>query len=161
MFTDPQFWVAIAFLLFVLAIFNPVRKMLGSSLDNKINEIKQNIQEAENIKNDTQITLSEIKKRQNEVELEIKQIHSDSRDKIKLLESQAKIKLEELISKRESLANSKIDQLIREANTTVHEHITQIALTAAIAILEKNLNEQEKQNLINLSIKDLESVLKN
>ena len=135
--------------------------MLGSSLDNKINEIKQNIQEAENIKNDTQITLSEIKKRQNEVELEIKQIHSDSRDKIKLLESQAKIKLEELISKRESLANSKIDQLIREANTTVHEHITQIALTAAIAILEKNLNEKEKQNLINLSIKDLESVLKN
>ena len=27
MFSDPQFWVAIAFFLFVLAVFNPVRKI--------------------------------------------------------------------------------------------------------------------------------------
>ena len=72
MFSDPQFWVAIAFIIFILAIFNPVRKILNSSLDTKINEIKESIEEAENLKNDTQVILSEIKKRQNEVELEIK-----------------------------------------------------------------------------------------
>ena len=44
MLSDPQFWVAIAFVIFVIAIFNPVRKMLGSSLDAKIDEIKENIE---------------------------------------------------------------------------------------------------------------------
>ena len=161
MFSDPQFWVAIAFIIFILAIFNPVRKILNSSLDTKINEIKESIEEAENLKNDTQVTLSEIKKRQNEVELEIKEIHLNSKDKIKILESQAQIKLSEQSSKRESLAKAKIEQMVRDANLMVKQHITQTAINAAIAVLEKKLNAEEKQNLINQSIKDLESVLKN
>tara|TARA_B110000263_G_scaffold3556_1_gene2971 strand:- start:2410 stop:2895 length:486 start_codon:yes stop_codon:yes gene_type:complete len=161
MFSDPQFWVAIAFIIFILAIFNPVRKILNSSLDTKINEIKESIEEAENLKNDTQVTLSEIKKRQNEVELEIKEIHLNSKNKIKILESQAQIKLSEQNSKRESLAKAKIEQMVRDANLMVKQHITQTAINAAIAVLEKKLNAEEKQNLINQSIKDLESVFKN
>ena len=161
MFSDPQFWVAIAFIIFILAIFNPVRKILNSSLDTKINEIKESIEEAENLKNDTQVTLSEIKKRQNEVELEIKEIHSNSKDKIKILESQAQIKLSEQSSKRESLAKAKIEQMVRDANLMVKQHITQTAINAAVIVLEKKLNAEEKQNLINQSIKDLESVFKN
>lgn len=50
MFSDPQFWVAIAFILFVIVIFNPIRKILVSSLDSRINEIKNSIAEAENLK---------------------------------------------------------------------------------------------------------------
>jgi len=161
MFSDPQFWVAIAFIIFILAIFNPVRKILNSSLDTKINEIKESIEEAENLKNDTQVTLSEIKKRQNEVELEIKEIHLNSKNKIKILESQAQIKLSEQNSKRESLAKAKIEQMVRDANLMIKQHITQTAINAAVIVLEKKLNAEEKQNLINQSIKDLESVLKN
>jgi len=161
MFSDPQFWVAIAFIIFILAIFNPVRKILNSSLDTKIKEIKESIEEAENLKNDTQVTLSEIKKRQNEVELEIKEIHLNSKNKIKILESQAQIKLSEQNSKRESLAKAKIEQMVRDANLMVKQHITQTAINAAVIVLEKKLNAEEKQNLINQSIKDLESVFKN
>ena len=41
MFVDPQFWVAIAFVIFVAAIFNPIRKMLGSTLNSKIQTYKK------------------------------------------------------------------------------------------------------------------------
>ena len=55
MFSDPQFWVAVSFLLFVAAIFNPVRKILTSSLDSQINEIKYNFSDLLNRKlNDKQ-----------------------------------------------------------------------------------------------------------
>ena len=161
MFSDPQFWVAIAFIIFVLAIFNPIRKILSSSLDTKINEIKESIEEAENLKNDTQITLSEIKKRQNKVELEIKEIYSNSKEKIKILETQTQIKLSEQSSKRELLTKAKIEQMTRDANLMVQQHITQTAINAAVALLEKKLNKEEKQNLINQSIKDFRSILKN
>ena len=57
MFSDPQFWVAVSFILFIAAIFNPVKKMLISSLDTQINEIKTNIEESENLKNEAQKTL--------------------------------------------------------------------------------------------------------
>ena len=62
MFVDPQFWVAIAFIIFVVAVFNPIRKMLGTTLNSKIQDIKNSIEEAENIKNETQNTLSDFKK---------------------------------------------------------------------------------------------------
>ena len=43
MFSDPQFWVAVSFILFIAAIFNPVRKILTSSLDTQIKDIKNKI----------------------------------------------------------------------------------------------------------------------
>ena len=49
----------------------------------------------------------------------------------------------------------------RDANLMVQQHITQTAINAAVSILEKKLNSDEKKYLINESIKDLESVLKN
>ena len=161
MLSDPQFWVAVAFVIFIIAIFNPVRKILTSSLDGKINEIKTSIEEAENLKNDTQVTLSEIKKRQNEVELEIKEIHSNSKSKIKIIESQAQIKLSEQSSKRELLAKAKIEQMIRDANLSIQQHIAQTAIDSALIVLEKRLNEKEQQNLIDQSIKDFGVVFKN
>ena len=71
MFIDPQFWVAIAFIIFIVAVFNPIRKMLGTTLNSKIQDIKNSIEEAENIKNETQNTLSDLKKRQNDVQIEL------------------------------------------------------------------------------------------
>lgn len=161
MISDPQFWVAIAFGIFLLAIFNPVRKILTSSLDIKIQEIKSNIEEAENIKNETQLSLINIQKRQNEVALEIKEIHSNVKNKIEVIGAQAKIKLTDQSSKKELLAKEKIKQMTRDANLAVQKKIIKISIDATIAIIEKKINDQEKNNLINQSIKELEKTLKN
>ena len=75
MFLDPQFWVAVAFILFIAAIFNPVRKILTSSLDSQIDEIKNKINESENLKKDAEKALSELKLRQQEVQKEIKALN--------------------------------------------------------------------------------------
>ena len=161
MLSDPQFWVAVAFVIFIIAIFNPVRKILTSSLDGKINEIKTSIEEAENLKNETQVILGDIKKRQNEVELEIKDINLAAKETIKNLESQAQKKLSEQSTKRELIAKAKIDQMASDANISIQHHITQTSIEAAIKLLEKKLNQEEKQGLINQSIKDIGLVLKN
>ena len=161
MFSDPQFWVALAFALFVIAVFKPVRKILSTSLDSKIKEIKDSIDEAEDLKNETQITLSDIKKRQNEVELEIQEIHYNAKEKIKIIESEAKKKLDEQSNKREQLAKTKIQQMARDANLSIQNNISQTAIAAAIAVLENKLNKEDKQNLINQSIKDFAAVQKN
>ena len=158
MFSDPQFWVFIAFIIFVGAIFNPVRKMLSTGLDSKIQEIKDSIDQAEKIKNDSQITLSEIKKRQNEVKETIDSIKKETKDKIKRIESNANAKLKEQINKRNALTSLKIDQMTRDANIEIQQYITLTAIAATIDILNKKLNDQEKQRLINQSINELSSI---
>ena len=161
MFSDPQFWVFIAFIIFIGIIFNPIRKILSTTLDSKIKNIKENINQAEKLKNDTQQTLSEIKKRQNEVKIEINNIQKEARYKISLIEDNAHTKLKEQINKRGELAKIKIKQMTRDANIDVQRYIAQTVITATIDILEKKLNEKQKQDLINQSIAELNTVLQN
>ena len=161
MFVDPQFWVAIAFIIFVVIIFNPIRKILISNLDSKIHQIKESINEAENLKNEAQITLSEIKKRQSEVKKEIELIEQDADKKIKQIEQEAEKKLISQIKKKRILALTKIEQLLRDANNEIKNEISDTALKAAIILIEKKLTYNEKQNLINNSIKEVSFVLKN
>ena len=161
MFSDPQFWVAVAFFAFIAAVFNPIRKILTTNLDAQINDIKNKIEEAENLKNETQVTLSEIKKRQNDIQDEIKEIHSEAESKVKQLELLAENKLKDQIIKRQVLAETKIDQLTRDANNFIQSHITSTAIAATISIIKEKLNTEEQQNLINKSIQELGSTLKN
>ena len=161
MFTDPQFWVAVAFFIFVAVIFNPIRKILTSSLDKQINKIKISIDEAENLKNEAQITLSEIKQRQNEVQKEIELINKDAKNKIIKIEEATQEKLNDQIQKRQILASAKIDQLTRDANHEIQLKITSTAIEATVNLLQKKLDLNEKKNLINVSINELNSVLKN
>ena len=161
MFSDPQFWVAVAFVAFIAAIFNPVRKILTTNLDSQIKDIKDKIDEAENLKNETQVTLSEVKKRQNDVQAEIQDIHKEAEKKVKQLEEIAESKLKDQIAKRQVLAEAKIDQLTRDANNLIQSHISSTAIEATISVLEQKLNNQEKQKLIDKSIEDLGSALKN
>ena len=160
MFSDPQFWVAIAFFAFIAAVFNPVRKILTTNLDTQIKDIKDKIEEAENLKNETQVTLSEVKKRQNDVKVEIQEIHKESEKKVKQLEEITESKLKDQIAKRQVLAEAKIDQLTRDANNVIQSHISSTAIAATIAILQQKLNKQEQQKLIDKSIEELGSALK-
>ncbi len=78
-----------------------------------------------------------------------------------VFEKNTHTKLIDQINKRNALAAVKIDQMTRDANTEIQKHITQIAISSTINILEKKLNDKEKQNLINQSVNELESALKN
>lgn len=161
MFSDPQFWVAVAFVIFLLAVFKPIKKILSTSLDSKILEIKRTIEEAENLKNETQLTLSDIKKRQNEVKLEINNIRDNANKKAHDLESIAKQKLNDQIAKRELLSKAKIEQITRDANSSIQKIISQTAIEATVKLIEDKLSEEDKQNLIDQSIRDSGSALKN
>ena len=146
---------------FFIVIFKPVRKILASGLDKKIYEIKNSIDKAEKIKNEAQITLSEIKKRQNEVKQEIEIIQNNAKEKITTIEQLFNQKLNEKIEKRNEQTKIKIEQMFRDANTQVQQYIVQNVIKVTIAILEKKLNQSEKQKLINQSIADLNSIIKN
>jgi len=161
MFSDPQFWVAVAFFAFIAVVFNPIRKILTTNLDAQIKDIKGKIEEAENLKNETQVTLSEVKKRQKDVQVEIQKIHKEAEKKVKQLEETTELKVKDQIAKKRILAEVKIDQLMRDANNAIQSHISSTAIEATISILQKKLNNKEQQKLIDKSIEELGSALKN
>ena len=161
MFSDPQFWVAISFLLFIAAIFNPVRKILTANLDIQIKDIKNKINEAENLKNEAQKTLSELKLRESEVENEINSLRKDSENKILELKNLSSQKLAQQIEKRKILAEEKINQIVRDINFEIKSHITDTSIDACKNLLINKLSEKNKKDFIDSSISQLKEVIKN
>jgi len=161
MFADPQFWVAVSFILFIAAIFNPVRKILASSLDAQINDIKNKIYEKKKKKNEAQKALDEIKDREAKVEKEIQNLKSESEKRIADLKDISSNKLTDQIEKRKILAENKIEQLVRDTNNSIKNYISSVAIEATKNILLQNLSKDKKSALIEESITEFNSVLKN
>ncbi len=161
MFSDPQFWVAVSFILFIAAIFNPVRKILTSSLDAQIKDIKNKIEEVESLKNEAQKALDELKERETKVEKEIQKLNLESEKRISELKDISGSKLTDQIEKRKILAENKIEQLVRDTNNSIKNYISSVAIEATRNILRKNLSNDKKSSLIKESITEFNSVLKN
>ena len=161
MFSDPQFWVAVSFILFIAAIFNPVRKILTSSLDAQIKDIKNKIDEVENLKNEAQKALDDLKERETKVEKEIQNLNLESEKRIAELKDISTSKLTDQIEKRKILAENKIEQLVRDTNNSIKNYISSVAIEATRNILLQNLSKDKKSELIEESITEFNSVLKN
>ena len=161
MFSDPQFWLAVSFILFIAAIFNPVRKILTSSLDAQINDIKNKLDDVENIKNEAQKALDELKERETKVEKEIQNLNLESEKRIAELKDISTSKLSDQIEKRKILAENKIEQLVRDTNNSIKNYISSVAIEATRNILLQNLSKDKKSALIEESITEFNSVLKN
>ena len=161
MFSDPQFWVAVSFILFIAAIFNPVRKILTSSLDAQIKDIKNKIDEVENLKTEAQKALDELRERESKVEKEIQSLKLESEKRIAELKDISTTKLTDQIEKRKILAENKIEQLVRDTNNSIKNYISSVAIEATRNILLQNLSKDKKSALIEESITEFNSVLKN
>ena len=161
MFSDPQFWVAVSFILFIVAIFNPVRKILTSSLDAQISDIKNKIDEVENLKNEAQKALDDLKDRETKVEKEIENLRLESEKRIADLKNMSSSKLAVQIEKRKVLAENKIEQIVRDTNNSIKNYISSVAIEATRNILLQNLSKDKKSDLIEKSITEFNSALKN
>ena len=64
---DPQIWVALAFLLFFIIFGSFIWKKFSNFLDNKINEINEEILVANNLHQEAKNLLSEEKKKTSRV----------------------------------------------------------------------------------------------
>ena len=113
------------------------------------------------VKNEAQNTLSELKKREAEVEKEIEKFKTDAENKISELKNLSSQKLSDQIEKKKILADNRIEQLLRDTNQNIKSYITDIAIEAITDILETSLSKDKKAELINDSINDLNRVLKN
>ena len=114
-FTDPQIWVAISFILFFLLFGKLIWKKLVSFLDTKILEIKEEIDEAKKLHHEAKELLSEETKKIQDLDLEIKEIIDNSKNKSYEILQQNTSKIEAQIALLEKDALEKIKVIQNQA----------------------------------------------
>jgi F-type H+-transporting ATPase subunit b len=160
MFDDPEFWVALAFVIFigVLVKFG-VPKMALSALDERSDRIKQALDEAHRLRTEAQAVLVQYQKKREEAEKEAQAIIVNARVEAERLAGEAKGKVEEFIARRTKMAESKIAQAEAQALADVRAAAADAAVTAAEKILVQTTHGAAAESLIAKGISDLKAKL--
>ena len=148
------FWVAIAFLIFVVLSFKKAKKVLIESLDKRINEIKKTVNEAKELKKEAENNLNEAKKNLKKMIDDKKRIINEASEEAKNLENRL-LNEEKIYSER---FKKRIDDRIEQAKKQAIDDIKEIALDISIKSIKdflKNEKETKDDQLISKSITNL------
>jgi F-type H+-transporting ATPase subunit b len=160
MFEDPEFWVALAFVIFmgILVKFG-VPKMALSALDERSDRIKQALDEAQRLRSEAQAVLTQYQKKREDAEKEAQAIIVSARVEAERLAGEAKGKVEEFIARRTKMAESKIAQAEAQALADVRAAAADAAVAAAEKILVQTTHGAAAESLIAKGISDLKAKL--
>jgi F-type H+-transporting ATPase subunit b len=160
MFEDPEFWVALAFAIFigVLVKFG-VPKMAFSALDARSDRIRQALDEAQRLRSEAQAVLVQYQKKREEAEKEAQAIIVSARAEAERLAGEAKGKVEEFIARRTKMAESKIAQAEAQALADVRAAAADAAVAAAEKILVQTTHGAAAESLIAKGISDVKAKL--
>jgi F-type H+-transporting ATPase subunit b len=155
MFSNPEFWVALAFVLVVLLTFKKVAAAVTSGLDARAAKIRTQIEEARKLREDAQALLADYQRKQREAMAEAEKIITSAKAEAARLKVQAEKDLEHALARRKEQALERIAQSEAQALAQVRNTAVDVALAAAQAVLAKNLDGAKRDALTEKAIGDL------
>ena len=156
---DATFWVAISFVIFCLIIvYKKIPQVINNLLDNKINEIKSEIDNAKNLKKENEQLLEKYKKKIEDAHMEKNQILNSEKKETEIFIQESENKFEQLILNKKKSLEQKLDQMKVKAIKDMQNISNKIALEAVKKIISNSAND-EKMKVINQ--KNLEKIFIN
>jgi F-type H+-transporting ATPase subunit b len=160
MFSEPEFWVAVAFviLLGVFAYFGIHRTVL-KTLDHRSDRIKAELDDARRLKDEAAKLLAEYKARHASAEREAQDIIESARAEAERIASEAKTKMEDFVARRTKTAESKIALAEAQAVADVRSAAATAAVTAASTILSQSVKGPVADDLLAKGIAEVRQKL--
>jgi F-type H+-transporting ATPase subunit b len=157
---EAEFWVAIAFALFVgVLAYYGVHKLLLRMLDERRERIRGELDEARRLKEEAQALLASYQRKKQEAEQEAQAIVAGAHAEAERLASETAARMEEFIGRRSQMAETKIAQAEAQALADVRAAAADAAVAAAEQILSRTVKDNLAENLLAESIAALKSKL--
>ena len=159
---DATFWVAISFFIFlgVLFYFKVPQKVFGA-LEESINKIKKDIDEAEKLKEEAKNVLSEyeakLSKSKVEVDLMIKNAQKESETNIIKINDQ----FFSIFENRKKMAEDKIKQMKLQAMKDIKNYSVEVAIIALEKIIKNSVDKKKLDKIYISSVDEAKKILKN
>lgn len=149
------FWVAIAFVVFVIAVFKPIRKAATGALDEKIEQIRNEVEEAQRLREEAQATLASYQRKQRDAAQEVEAMMAQAKSEAEAHRKNAEAALEALLKRQELAATEKIQQAEAAAVQEIRDRAVTVALAATVKLLEEKLSGDAGDVMIDEAIRSL------
>ena len=156
MLNDPTFWVATAFIAFLmLIVYLGVIKKITFSLDERTEKIKNDIEQAEQLCKEAQDLLSHYQKKQRDALKEADTIAENAKKDAQEIIKNGRKQIELSMLRREELIRSRIHQSEMAALEKIRLQTVELVINATRNILKTFVTEEKINETIDASIKHL------
>ena len=133
---DNTFWAFISLLIFLaLIVYLRTPGRIGRSLDKRAAQIRNEIDEAQALKEEAKQQLAEYQRRRREAEVEAKDILAAAQREANALVADARRKSEDYVARRAQIAEQKISQAEADAVAEVRASAVNLAVDAATRLI--------------------------
>jgi F-type H+-transporting ATPase subunit b len=155
-----EFWVAVAFIAFVLIlIYYKVPGLIAKSLDDRAESIRKELDEARRLRDEAQSLLADYQARHRNVGDEAKAIVEQARHEADAFALESREALKGTLERRTRLAEEKIARAEAQAVDEVRAAAVEMAVAAAERILREKAQGPGGAALIDQGIRDLKGRL--
>jgi F-type H+-transporting ATPase subunit b len=152
LFGEPEFWVLLAVVLFVIGVWKPARRAILGGLDARAVRIRDELEAARRLREEAQQALAGYQKQQREAAAEAEAILAHARAEAERIAAQAARNLEETLERRRRLAEERIAQEEAKALSEIRAVTVDVAISAARQVIVAELDEQRSAALIDAAI---------
>jgi F-type H+-transporting ATPase subunit b len=157
---DAEFWVAVAFVLFIAVLFKlGAHRVIIGALDDRGARINAELEEARRVREEAQALLADYQRRRGEADREAEAIVVAAKAEAERLAAEAKAKVEDFVARRTQLAQAKIAQAEAQALADVRAAAADAAVAAAEKILSDTTKGKVGDDLIAQGIRELKAKL--
>ena len=155
-----EFWVAVAFLMFVgILLYYRVPKLIAKALDDRAEAIRVELDEARRLRQEAQDLLADYQNKHRNVAQEAAAIIEQARHDADAFAAETRVQLKEALERRSKAAQEKIARAEAQALDDVRAKAVDVALAAAEKILREKLAGGGGAALIEQSIRELKGRL--
>ena len=161
MIIDATFWVAISFFIFVgLLIYFKIPKKIQDSLDENILNIKNQIDNAEKLKEEAKSLLSEHEKKLSGSKSEVAKMLSEASEQAEKNVLKVNEEFHKLTENRKKSAEEKIRQMKEQAFNDMKNASVKIAIDSVTRLLKNSLDKSKLDKIYSQSIEETKLALK-
>ena len=157
MFEDPKFWLTVSFILFVILMIKPFKSMMIGGLDQKIEEIKSNINSSLQSFSQAEIKLKEAEKQTHDLDSKIQDLLSSAKSQAEAISNNIIDKTSKTISAKEKNSLERIKQIEISAIQSIKKQAS-TKLGIYITNFLDNLSDEDRKLILQNSISEVKSL---
>lgn len=157
MFEDPKFWLTVSFILFVILMIKPFKSMMIGGLDQKIEEIKSNINSSLKSFSEAEVKLKEAEKQTEDLDNKIQELLNSAKSQAETISKNIVDKTSQTISSKEKNSLERIKQIEISAIQSIKKQAS-IELNSMITNYLANLSDSDRNKVLEKSVSDFNSI---
>ena len=158
---DATFWVMISFFAFIgLLIYFKIPQKIKTTLEENISNIKNQIVEAEKLKEDAKSILTEHEKKISNSKVEVKQMINKASEEAEKNVLKTNQNFHNLMEARKKNAEERIKQLKNQAIKDIKNASVKVAIESVEKLIKNSLDKSKLDKIYSSSIEETKLALK-